>query len=257
MNHHAKRGTSLLAILLISILLISSLVSFSLAQTNQTPNITTPDRDDSGKETSESLGDATTEGILKIAEKTNPIAEYQVKVPEILQKYMDWGLGLGRKGETLTSAKLLISIMIWILLFLAFHNAISLFSALSNRTNMAIAAVFTLILSSLGVVNFISEQMIKIGQGISVIKDWSAGQLLIWILILVLVIYILNQVSKWRKRHDKIIHAKLRGLFVGADIAAAGEIVKSHARIAKKIAKESGAPPEKLEGGFWRFRGED
>lgn len=232
--------------LIVYFIILVLLSSFVLSQER---NSTETEQEKSASDND--LEETTTEGrervkesISKIAEKTDPIVEYRVIVPEFMQKLLDIFLAFGRGDGSPTLSKLLISIMLWILFFMAFHNAISLFSSFSNRSNLTIAALLAFTIGTLGWISFLADLLINIGNGISVLKDWSTGQLITSLLILAIILFFLNMFSKYRKRHDTLIRARMRGIFVGADIAAAGAIVESHAKITKKLTESKGDKSE-------------
>ena len=109
----------------------------------------------------------------------------------------------------------IVSLVLWLIFFIIFSDAIRSFSPFSKLTAFSIGFILTFILAAIG---FIRKTAFFLLYGIpGFLGDWSAGALFFWTIVILLIGVIWSKVSKHLRELRALREAEKKGIEYGGD----------------------------------------
>ncbi len=176
-------------------------------------------QENESRDSAEKAGNITA-GLKEGSEKIEKKITKEIEIPESLRGPAKIIFGI---EENLPLNVLVISLMLWIILFSFFFNILEFFSPLSKSVALITAIAMTSILSFIGSIKTMSVFLFNIGNKIKFLEELGILGTIIAFIIIIVIWFLFSKTI----RRMKIVREREKAIEMGARIGADTEFTKA------------------------------
>lgn len=147
--------------------------------------------------------------LRELTDKADNLVEKPLALPDWAGKIIQV---LTRFELPVTYSQAIIAIALILLVAVIFVDIMRLFSPFSPGTATMIGIIMTVIMSTLGMIRYITFGLLDAGKSFQVLEKFSTGFLAFWVLLALLLMFIINKVFKRAREYELIQRARREGV---------------------------------------------